>query len=672
MMAAVAGLGGLPAPALAAKIYLIAAADTLDPKIGESVEVDLHSIQSPFFMQLRADLLDVHEVEGNDCQPDGILGAVNACPARGDDVIVVYYSGHGAFDDQQGSYLKFPRLGAGTILTRERLKEAMRAKGCRLAVLLTDSCNKLSAIPRPQQPAKAMPAPEAPQRPAISVLFQSLFFESEGFVDLVSSNKGELSLAYPAERADEETIRKFPDAARFMIHRGGLFTVALVGLMNHSEDKPLTWRDVSNLASERVRQEFKRLKPDGLDNEDEPENPQMTQTVVPLSIPRSIRPDAGPILDNGRSPFPQFDGPNLYLGLYAYENGGKGLLLYGSRPGSPAGRLGLERGDTVLAVNDATIRTTRGFHEAINASNGWIVLTFRDVRTGEVKQADLEVGGGGRRTGGAGGHSIFGAAGEEAPGQGVKITTLVPNSPAALLGLEAGDVIQSINDRPIRTLAEYYAAVAESDDEMRLSVINVRDGQMLNAIAMLDRRAVDQVANWTFGVHAYDNGGDGIVIWATKPNGPAARLGLERGDVILGVDDLPIRDVGSYREAIARSNGQSRITFRDVRTGQVKFSDVNLIPSVGPGVVPAERSVFGASCVEQPGRGLQIVSLVANSPAALVALDPGDVILSINDQPVLTMDEYYAAVRGSNDDMAFSVLNVRTGRPIGGIVTLDR
>jgi S1-C subfamily serine protease len=82
--------------------------------------------------------------------------------------------------------------------------------------------------------------------------------------------------------------------------------------------------------------------------------------------------------------------------------------------------------------------------------------------------------------------------------------------------------------------------------------------------------------------------------------------------------------------------------------------------------------VFGAACAQVAGRGLQVASLVPNSPAALVEVDPGDIILDVNGQSVTTTDEYYQAVRQSDDEMQFTVLNVRTGRPLGMIVQLDR
>ena len=47
-------------------------------------------------------------------------------------------------------------------------------------------------------------------------------------------------------------------------------------------------------------------------------------------------------------------------------------------------------------------------------------------------------------------------------------------------------------------------------------------------------------------------------------------------------------------------------------------------------------------------------------------------ITAINDEPVRTIDDYFNAVRGSPDEMAYTLLNSRTGKLQGMVCTLDR
>ena len=256
-------------------IHLVVVGDTLDPRIGGSVEVDMQSIARTFAGQVRnGDRLKIVTVEREECRPDLILWRIAALRPGPDDAVVVFFSGHGAFDDQEGQYFKFPRLGPQTFLTRRQVREAIKAKGTRLGVLITDCCSNISIIPKlPRAPY--LGAPMAPAPPLISPLFRSLFLETRGLVDVTSSKKGERSLAYPATRTEGENA----------VHaQGGLFTTSFQGVLARHQEESLTWPTVVELTANLVRKEFQRLKPDGLDNEDQPENPQMTQTVSALDL----------------------------------------------------------------------------------------------------------------------------------------------------------------------------------------------------------------------------------------------------------------------------------------------------------------------------------------------------------------------------------------------------
>ncbi len=466
-------------------IHLIVVADTLDSKIGKSVTVDMNAIRAAFARQvLEGQNLRTQTIERDECQPGVILARIAALAPAADDALVVFFSGHGAYDNDEEQYFRFPRLGPQTILTRRQVRDAIQAKGCRLGVLITDCCNNVSIIPK-QPLAPTMQAPMAAPQPLFTPLFRSLFLETSGFVDLTSSKKGERSLAYPA-------IQYVGRPQVFA--SGGLFSVSLERVLMQFQSQPLTWPVVLEKTAERVRTEFQRLKPDGLDNEDEPENPQMTQTAVgtsfgthlaannadPVVVPDTLRPDDFVI---------QRLGPGWTLGIHGYENGGKGIIVWSAYPGSPAARLGLEYGDQVLKINDTTVRTARGYNRLLKDSGGIIALVFRDVRTGEVRSATvtLDFRRPDRSDPSLASDHAFGAAGEPADGQGIRVTAITPKSPAAMVGLDPGDVIMNINDRPVRTLDDYNKAVGDSPDEMWFTVLNVRTGKPLGTVVRLDR-----------------------------------------------------------------------------------------------------------------------------------------------------------------------------------------
>ena len=72
-----------------------------------------------------------------------------------------------------------------------------------------------------------------------------------------------------------------------------------------------------------------------------------------------------------------------------------------------------------------------------------------------------------------------------------------------------------------------------------------------------------------------DRTGDtGLMIVAVEPGGPVDRAGLLVGDVLLGVADKPVDDVGSLLDALAPAGDTVRL--RVVRSGVVSKIDVDL------------------------------------------------------------------------------------------------
>jgi S1-C subfamily serine protease len=81
---------------------------------------------------------------------------------------------------------------------------------------------------------------------------------------------------------------------------------------------------------------------------------------------------------------------------------------------------------------------------------------------------------------------------------------------------------------------------------------------------------------------------------------------------------------------------------------------------------------LGALGAENGGDGVRINGSYQNTPAAWIGLEVGDVILTINDTPLKTVQDYLQAIRDSDDEMRFTLRDVRTGVVQSEIVRLDR
>ena len=122
--------------------------------------------------------------------------------------------------------------------------------------------------------------------------------------------------------------------------------------------------------------------------------------------------------------------------------------------------------------------------------------------------------------------------GEEQP---VEVSRVWAGSPAAQAGLKVGDRIVGMEETVIGDLESYrQARVALRHDEP--VTLRVKRGPKGHTIPMRGWNMSDGLIYERLGVHvgeiAYGRRGKALVIADLQPDGPAARIGLEKGDVI--------------------------------------------------------------------------------------------------------------------------------------------
>jgi len=155
-------------------------------------------------------------------------------------------------------------------------------------------------------------------------------------------------------------------------------------------------------------------------------------------------------------------------------------------------------------------------------------------------------------------------------------------SPAAKAGIQSGDVITAVNGTPVkdaRTLARTIAMLAP-DSPVKLDV--TRNGQSKTLALTLAQMPNEQqakadtgTAQPTSGVphlgltvapanEVSGAGGQGVVVTAVDPDGPAAEQGFQTGTIILDVGGKTVANAGDVRSALteAKARGKHEVLMR--------------------------------------------------------------------------------------------------------------
>ena len=140
--------------------------------------------------------------------------------------------------------------------------------------------------------------------------------------------------------------------------------------------------------------------------------------------------------------------------------------------------------------------------------------------------------------------------------RGAFVSQVMPNSSAAKAGIKAGDVITSLNGKPISSFAALRAEVGSMPIGSKVTLGLLRDGKPVNVSLELQQSSQNQVDSSTIfsgieGAEMSNKGADkGVVVNNVKAKSPAARIGLKKGDVIMGANQQPVKNIAELRKIL--------------------------------------------------------------------------------------------------------------------------
>uniref|UniRef100_Q3ATA8 Peptidase S1C, Do n=1 Tax=Chlorobium chlorochromatii (strain CaD3) TaxID=340177 RepID=Q3ATA8_CHLCH len=158
--------------------------------------------------------------------------------------------------------------------------------------------------------------------------------------------------------------------------------------------------------------------------------------------------------------------------------------------------------------------------------------------------------------------------------------------------------------------------------------------------------------------------GEGALVGTVMENSPAARAGMQTGDVILEFNGAKVTSSAALRNAIATQTPGSMVYIRVLRDGALKSFAARLeeqTPKTASSTTPAKKadinSALGFRAEELTPELAQrlklkgssgkvvITAIQQQSTAYRAGLRPGDVILSVNKQAVSSVASYNALVK---------------------------
>ncbi len=155
----------------------------------------------------------------------------------------------------------------------------------------------------------------------------------------------------------------------------------------------------------------------------------------------------------------------------------------------------------------------------------------------------------------------------------------------------------------------------------------------------------------------------GAVITGVQPGSPAAKTGLEPGDIVLAVNGRPVKNSVDVRNAIGSMQIGDQVKIEVLHKGERLTRVANV---AAPKIQQAEGKkihpklagmILSTTLPNEPVEGVRIEKIHTASYAFQAGLRPGDIIVMANRRPVHNLDDLKAAA----DNNADLLLNIQRG-----------
>lgn len=218
-------------------------------------------------------------------------------------------------------------------------------------------------------------------------------------------------------------------------------------------------------------------------------------------------------------------------------------------------------------------------------------------------------------------HGYLGITGVDLEGGGVRVTEVIEGSPAESAGLAVGDVILELNDSDVGTLAELAAGIVRTRPGTVVRLRVKRGDEQIVVPVTIGEQSVSARSlpalypdpRWRFqpppwmrnffldpkrspaaGVHGLLLGvqleevsealaqslnlpsTEGALVNEVLPGSPAQRAGIRPSDLIVSVDDKPVRSPEELREGLREAGPRAKVKLGIVRDGKPMSVSVTL------------------------------------------------------------------------------------------------
>jgi S1-C subfamily serine protease/photosystem II stability/assembly factor-like uncharacterized protein len=278
----------------------------------------------------------------------------------------------------------------------------------------------------------------------------------------------------------------------------------------------------------------------------------------------------------GKGPAPL----NVLWGAVGENRNGK-VIVTQVYPKSPAANGGLLVGDTIEAMGDKPITDFDQILDELRTKKGNDKLALSISRGEEKRSMEFALASraaSGQRTG-----VWFGAFGEDED-EGIKVVQTAPDSPASKAGIQADDIIVEFDGAKAVSWEEITGKASSKSVGDKIKIKLVRSGETKELEVVMEERpsgggrggAAAQQSPTYVGITGQNATGGGATITEVTENGPAAKAGILKGDIVKEIQGKPVADYRTALGMLREMKAGDKLLLKIARATELKEIEVTV------------------------------------------------------------------------------------------------
>ncbi len=161
---------------------------------------------------------------------------------------------------------------------------------------------------------------------------------------------------------------------------------------------------------------------------------------------------------------------------------------------------------------------------------------------------------------------------------------------------------------------------------------------------------------------AFVSGKSALKVVEVDRNSPAAKAGIETGDILVEADGIALESQEQLSIAFRRSRGALPVTVRDVRSGREVVVNVENVAAAGSEKPRQELGVTSELAFYGGEAAVKVTKVQPNSPAQRAGIVPGLLILKANGKAVSSPAELQNAEKASRRNLELQIVDPKEKR----------